>query len=114
MGPNDCDDMVAIQDDMPVIVCRDDVPVYVCELKVILHCCTNHILCHGIRWSYEWWYKDATESNSTFKRYPGAESETLWVYVNNTGYPIRYLCNISTSSHECDEGSGYIDLQRGS
>jgi len=110
MEPNNCYDMVAIQDDMPVIVCSDDLEE---SRRVTLYCCTSHIPCIG--WTSEWWYKDinATKSNATFKRYPGAEnSKIAQVYVNNTDYAIRYLCNI-TSSHICEKGSGYIDVQKG-
>ena len=109
MGPSDCDDW-------PVAPSEADNPVYVCSSeeeskRIILHCCTTTLPCIG--WTGEWWYKDASDPNSSFKKYPQAASQSAWVYVNNTDYPIRYLCNIS-SSYKCKEGSGYIDIQRGS
>ena len=64
-------------------------------------------------WTAEWWYKDPSKSNSTFQRYQQTEdSTTVLVYVNNTNHPIRYRCIISASP-ECEQGSGYIDIQEG-
>ena len=107
MEPSDCDDQAPPSEaDEPVYVCISDEKD---SKKIILHCCTNSRPCIG--WTGEWWYRDASDPNSSFKKYLAA-SQSAWVYVNDTDYPIRYLCNI-TSSHECEKGSGYIDIQRG-
>lgn len=108
MEPNDCDERVTNQDDSPAYVCSDNEGD---SKRVTLHCCVNYIPCIG--WTGEWWYKNVIKPNATFKRYPDAEnSKVAWVFVNNTDYPIRYLCNIS-SSPICKKGSGYIDVQKG-
>ena len=77
---------------------------------MLLQCCPSHPPC--VRWTSEWWYKDANKSDSEYKRYSQAGDNTAWVYVNNTDYPIQYLCKISLK-HGCEEGSGYIDIQGG-
>ena len=109
MGPSDCDDQAPLSE--------ADEPVYVCvgneedSKRILLHCCTSSLPCIG--WTGEWWYRDASDPNCSFEKYPLVDaSQTAWVYVNNTDYPIRYLRNIS-SSFICEEGSGYIDIQRG-
>lgn len=104
---SDCDDFVPNQV-MPVLMCSTNEEE---SIRVLLYCCTSHLPCIG--WSSEWWYKDASKSDSEYKKYSQAEHNTAWVYVNNTDYPIRYLCNISLM-YGCEEGSGYIDIQRGS
>lgn len=102
---SDCDDVP----NMPVYyACSNDKEM---SDRILLRCCTDRSPC--IEWTSEWWYKNATESDGDYKKYPQIEhSKTAWVYVNNTYYPIRYLCNIS-SMYRCEAGSGYIDVQRG-
>ena len=108
MEPSDCDSWVPPNEaDEPVYICSNDKEE---SKRIILHCCTSSLPCIG--WTGEWWYRDASDPNSSFKKYPQAGGQTAWVYVNNTNYPIRYLCNIS-SSYICEKGSGYIDIQRG-
>lgn len=108
MTPNDCDDQAPPSEaDEPAFVCIGNEEN---SEKIILHCCTSSLPCIG--WTGEWWYRDASDPNSSFKQYLPTPSQIAWVYVNNTDYPIRYLCNI-TSSYVCEEGSGYIDIQRG-
>ena len=102
---NDCGDYVPDQPNKPVTVCSINEEE---SKRVLLHCCPSHPPCVG--WTSEWWYKDANKSDSEYKRYLQAGHNTAWVYVNNTDYPIRYLCEIM---HGCEEGSGYIDIQRG-
>jgi len=97
---------------------KGNVSMYICSddkeesKRVALHCCIKGTPC--IERTYEWWYKDVSKSHTTFEKYPGADNnETIWVLINNTDYPIRYLC-IIISSAECKfGGKGYIDLQRG-
>lgn len=62
-------------------------------------------------WTGEWWYRNLSESDATFKKFD-EDTKTVWVYLNNTDNPIRYLCNIS-SSDDCEKGSGYLDLVKG-
>ena len=111
MAPSDCDDGVSLKEaDKPVYVCSSDGE----EPKVLLHCCANPSPC--LEWTGEWWYKNANNPESSFTKYLQTNSKTVWVYVNNTDYPIRYLCNISSSlsyDNRCEEGSGYINIQKG-
>ena len=59
-----------------------------------------------MEWNGEW-YKSS--NNST--QYLG-EGRSLWIYVNNTQHPVKYICNVNSSS-ECEGGSGSIDILKG-
>ena len=104
---NDCDDHVPDQPNTPVFVCSNNEEE---SKRVLLQCCSNDPPC--LRWTSEWWYRDASKSDSEYKRYSQAGYDTAWVYVNNTDYPIQYLCEINLM-YGCDSegGSGYIDIQ---
>lgn len=75
---------------------------YVCSdneeesMRVLLQCCPGHVPC--IEWTSEWWYKDASTSNSTYQKYPQVEqSRTAWVYAINTDHPITQSHHSITS-----------------
>ena len=59
-----------------------------------------------MEWNGEW-YKSS--NNST--QYLG-EGRSLWIYVNSTQHPVKYICNVNSSS-ECEGGSGSIDILKG-
>ena len=111
VSPRDCDDEVSLKEtDKPMYVCSSDGK----DPRVLLHCCANPSPC--LEWTSEWWYKNAINPEDSFKKYLQTTSKTAWVYVNSTDYPIRYLCNITSRlphHNRCKEGSGYIDLQKG-
>ena len=111
MAPNDCDDGVSLKEaDEPVYVCSNNGK----DLQVLLHCCANPSPC--LEWTGKWWYKIANNPESSFKKYQQTTSKTVSVYVNNTDYPIRYLCSVTSSLSyvsTCDKGNGYIDIQKG-
>ncbi|XP_065892604.1 uncharacterized protein [Dysidea avara] len=71
--------------------------------RVTLQCCLRHC----VEWNGEW-YKSS--NNST--QYLG-EGRSLWIYVNSTQHPVKYICNVNSSS-ECEGGSGSIDILKGS